>query len=398
MNPAVDLSSKTVAPLKMKYGRYNIVSRLGKGSMGEVFLAHDPHIDRKVALKVLQKDHLTSKAIVNRFIKEAKAIGRLSHPGIVGVYDVGKDHGTIFIAMEFLEGRPLNEAVRTRKFDTAEILNICTQVAAALDYAHQRGIVHRDIKPSNLIVTENGQVKLTDFGIAHFEDASLTLKTRSGDILGTPAYMSPEQISGKGVDNRSDLYSLGVILYELLVGRRPFVGKSLASLFKAITDHKVTPPMKADPSVPKSLNAVILKAIEKDPGRRYQSGADMVSALNRRRPGAKSDFKPLFNRIVSSPLGWIAMALVAVLGGWQVYRHMTVPAQLTALVNITSEPSSASIYLNNTFKGKTPMRCELPLGRYDVRLTLAEYYESEAQIDVRDASEMPVHLRLIPKE
>jgi serine/threonine protein kinase len=382
----------------MKYGRYNIVSQLGKGSMGEVFLAHDPHIDRKVALKVLQKDHLTSKAIVNRFIKEAKAIGRLSHPGIVGVFDVGKDHGTIFIAMEFLEGRPLNEAVRAKKFSTAEIVDVCRQVADALDYAHQRGIVHRDIKPSNLILTENGQVKLTDFGIAHFEDASMTLKTRSGDILGTPAYMSPEQIGGKTVDNRSDLYSLGVILYELLVGQRPFVGNNLAALFKAITDHKVTPPIKANPSIPKGLNAVVQKAIEKDPGRRFQSGAAMVSALSRYRTGAKGDLKPLAARLVSNPLGWIAVALIAVLAGWQVYSHTTVQPPPTALVNITSEPSSASIYLNNTFKGKTPMRCELPFGRYDVRLTLAEYYESEAQIDVRDASDMPVHLRLIPKE
>jgi serine/threonine protein kinase len=382
----------------MKFGRYNIVSRLGKGSMGEVFLAHDPHIDRKVALKVLKKDHLTSKAIVNRFIKEAKAIGRLSHPGIVGVYDVGKDHGTIFIAMEFLEGRPLNEAICTQKFEAAQIVDICRQVADALDYAHQRGIVHRDIKPSNLILTEKGQVKLTDFGIAHFEDASMTLKTRSGDILGTPAYMSPEQIGGKAVDNRSDLYSLGVILYELLVGRRPFAGKNLASLFKAITDNKATPPIKANPSVPKGLNSVILKSMEKDPDRRFQSGAEMVSALNRQRRDAKGDSIPLVGKLFSSPLGWIAVVLIAVVAGWQLYRHSTVPPLPTALVNITSEPSSASIYLNNTFKGKTPLRCELPLGRYDVRLTLAEYYESEAQIDVRDASDMPVHLRLIPKE
>jgi serine/threonine protein kinase len=311
---------------------------------------------------------------------------------------VGKDHGTIFIAMEFLEGRPLNEAVRTRKFGTAEIVNLCRQVADALDYAHQRGIVHRDIKPSNLILTENGQVKLTDFGIAHFEDASLTLKTRSGDILGTPAYMSPEQISGKAVDNRSDLYSLGVILYELLVGQRPFVGKNLASLFKAITDHRIIPPIKANPSIPTGLNSVILKAIEKDPNRRFQAGAEMVSALNRHSSGAGSEVQPFIKRMFSSPLGWTALALIALLAGWQTYRHMNVPPPPTALVNITSEPSSASIYLNNTFKGKTPLRCELPLGRYDVRLTLAEYYESEARIDVRDASEMPVHLRLIPKE
>jgi eukaryotic-like serine/threonine-protein kinase len=366
--------------------------------MGEVFLAHDPHIDRRVALKVLQKDHLASKAIVNRFIKEAKAIGRLSHPGIVGVYDVGKDHGTIFIAMEFLEGQPLNEAVRTRKLGTPAILDICRQVAAALDYAHQRGIVHRDIKPSNLILTENDQVKLTDFGIASFEDASLTLKTRSGDILGTPAYMSPEQVGGKGVDNRSDLYSLGVILYELLAGRRPFVGNNLASLFKAINDHKITPPIKVNTSIPKGLNAVILKAVEKDPNRRFQSGAALAAALSRYLPGAKNGSKAPVNRVFLKPLAWIAIVAVALMGGWQLYNHVIAHAPPTAMVNITSEPSSANIYVNNTFRGKTPLRCELPVGRYDVRLTLAEYYESEAQIDVRDASEMPVHLRLIHKE
>jgi serine/threonine protein kinase len=382
----------------MKYARYNIVNRLGKGSMGEVFLAHDPHIDRKLALKVLQKDHLATKAIVNRFIKEAKAIGRLSHPGIVSVYDVGKDHGTIFIAMEFLEGQPLNEVVRTRKLDIPAILDICSQVAAALDYAHQRGIVHRDIKPSNLILTEKDQVKLTDFGIASFDDASLTLKTRSGDILGTPAYMSPEQISGKGVDNRSDLYSLGIILYELLVGRRPFVGNTLASLFKAITDHRIAPPIKSNPSIPKGLNAIILKAIDKDPNRRFQSGAEMAAALSRYLPGAKTGLKAPVTRIVYKPLGWIAVVLILVAGGWLVYQHMATSPPPTAHVTITSEPSSANIYLNNTFKGKTPMRCDLPFGRYDVRLTLDEYYESEAQIDVHDAEEMPVHLRLIPKE
>ncbi len=381
----------------MKYGRYNIVDRLGKGSMGEVFLAHDPDIDRRVALKVLQADHLTSKQIVNRFIKEAKAIGRLSHPGIVNVYDVGQDHGTIFIAMEYLEGRPLNEAVRSQKLGITSIVNICRQVAAALDYAHQKGIVHRDIKPSNLILMDNNQVKLTDFGIARFEDASLTLKTRSGDILGTPAYMAPEQITCRGVDNRSDLFSLGVILYELLVGQRPFIENNIAALFRAISEHEPIPPIKANPSIPPGLNTIILKAMKKDPDHRFQSGAELVSALSAYLLDAKTDLKPPKKAVIYNRLGGILILLAAVVVCWQIYHYWLANQPATAWVNITSEPSNASIYLNNTFKGKTPMRCELPIGSYDVRLNLAEHYESEARINVRDSAEMPVHLRLTPK-
>jgi serine/threonine protein kinase len=380
----------------MKYGRYDIVERLGKGSMGEVFLAHDPHIDRRVALKVLQKDHLASKEIVNRFIKEAKAIGRLSHPGIVSVYDVGKDHGTIFIAMEYLQGQPLQEAVRTRNLDMASSVSICSQVAEALDYAHQKGIVHRDIKPSNLILTDKNQVKLTDFGIARFEDASLTLKTRSGDILGTPAYMAPEQISGRTVDNRSDLYSLGVILYELLAGRRPFIEDTIAGLFRAIAEHQITPPIKVKPSIPPGLNALVLKAMEKEPDRRFQSGAELVSALGAYLPNAKTDFRAPKKATRYKRLGWIVLFLALGVAGWQAYRYLSANQLSNAWVHITSEPPDASIYLNSIFKGKTPMRCELPLGRYDVRLTLAGHYESEAQIDVRDSTELPLHLRLSP--
>lgn len=381
----------------MEYGRYNIVERLGIGSMGEVYLAHDPHIDRRVALKVLHKNHIGSKEIVNRFIKEAKAIGRLSHPGIVKVYDVGQDHGTIFIIMEYLEGQPLNEAVHTQKLSLTSIVNIGKQVAAALDYAHQNGIVHRDIKPSNLILTNGNQVKLTDFGIAHFEDPSLTLKTGLGDILGTPAYMSPEQIAGKGVDGRSDLYSLGVVLYKLLTGRRPFGENNITAIFKAIADHEPTPPIQVNPALPLALSELILKAMAKNPNRRFQSGTQLEAALD----ACLLDDQ---TRLMHYPkgkrfkyIGWVAILLAALVLSWQTYRKMIVDQTVTAFVTFTSEPSDADIYLNDTFKGKTPMRCPLPLGRYDVRLTLAEHYESEAQIIVRDASETPVHLKLIPK-
>jgi serine/threonine protein kinase len=369
------------------------------GSMGEVYLAHDPHIDRRVALKALHKQHIGSKEIVHRFLKEAKAIGRLSHPGIVKVYDVGQDHGTIFIIMEYLEGQPLNETIRAQKLDLTSIVDIGKQVAAALDYAHQNGIVHRDIKPSNLILTKGNRVKLADFGIAHVKDASLAYKTGLGDILGTPTYMSPEQIAGKGVDGRSDLYSLGVVLYELLTGRRPFMGKNFTAIYNAITDHKPAPPVKVNPDLPPDLSELILKAMAKNPNRRFQSGTQLEAALATYQLDDQT-------RLVNAPhpkkrrfkyLGWVALLLVALVLSWQAYRKMIVDQTATAHVTFTSEPSDAGIYLNNTFKGKTPLRCRLPLGRYDVRLTLAEYYESEAQIIVQDVSEMPVHLKLIPK-
>ena len=382
----------------MKYGRYKIVDRLGKGSVGEVYLAHDPHIDRQVALKVLHKEHLTSKKIIKRFIKEAKAIGRLSHLNIVSVYDVGKDHGTIYIAMEYLEGQPLNEELQSKKFDITSIASIGRQVAAALDYAHQKGIVHRDVKPSNLIITDNNQVKLTDFGIAHFEDPSITLQTCSGDILGTPAYMSPEQVAGREVDGRSDLYALGVILYELMVGQRPFIENTLAALFKAITQHNLIPPKKANPSIPSDLSDIVLKSMDKNPDRRYRSGAELAAALGAYLPDEKTDFKPLKGMKKIMGFGWAAILMVAGVICWQVYDYTNANQPVTAFVNISSEPSNASIYLNNTFKGATPMRCELQLGMYDVRLTLADHYESEAQLDVSESGEMPVHLRLSPKE
>ena len=197
----------------MNYGRHRIVKELGKGAMGVVYQAHDPQIDRLVALKVLRPDRVTTEAFLQRFMKEAKAIGRLSHPNMVIVYDVGEDHGTVYIAMEFLEGKPLNEIIQMDVFQPEEIIDLGVQVAEALDYAHRKGIIHRDIKPSNIIVQPDGQIKITDFGIAHIEDPEATQQTQAGEILGTPAYMSPEQVLSQPVDGRSDLFSLGVILY-----------------------------------------------------------------------------------------------------------------------------------------------------------------------------------------
>ena len=263
----------------MEYVRYQIIEELGRGSMGVVYKAHDPQIDRLVALKVLRPDRVTSEDFVQRFLKEARAIGRLSHPNIVTVYDVGRDHGTIYIAMEFLRGKPLNEIIRERQSSLEEITGIVSQVAQALDYAHANGIVHRDIKPSNIIVNTDWQIKITDFGIAHIEDPSAAYQTQAGEILGTPVYMSPEQVIGQAVDGRSDLYSLGVILYEMSTRRRPFKGENLAAIFRAITQDTPIIPVKAEPTLPKAHSQLIMKSINKKPDERFQTGREMAEAL-----------------------------------------------------------------------------------------------------------------------
>ncbi len=263
----------------MNYGRYNIVSELGRGAMGMVYQAHDPQIDRMVALKVLREDRLTTEDYVQRFLKEATAIGRLSHPGIVTVYDVGQDHGTIYIAMEFLEGQPLDEVSKTGSLTMQDIVTIGVQVSQALQYAHKKGIVHRDIKPPNIIYTSEMNTKVTDFGIAHIDDPDGQQMTRAGEILGTPVYMATEQVMGQTVDGRPDLYSLGVILYELSTGRRPFKGENLAAVFRAITSEEPVPPHKINPEVPLALSNLILKTMAKKPEDRFATGQELADCL-----------------------------------------------------------------------------------------------------------------------
>lgn len=264
----------------VNYGRYEIIREVGRGSMGVVYEARDPRIDRVVALKVLRPDRVSTDTFVKRFLKEAKVIGRLSHPHIVTIHDVGEDQGNIYIAMEFLEGSSFSDVIRERRLSIREIVEFGIQIAETLDYAHRKGVVHRDIKPSNIIVQQDGWTKVTDFGIAHLDDASGTLQTQTGEIMGTPAYMSPEQVLGKPVDGRSDLFSLGVILYELCTGARPFggEGKNLPTVFNEIIQAE---PREPDPAtgIPPELSGVIMKALRKEPEQRFQSGREMAEAL-----------------------------------------------------------------------------------------------------------------------
>ena len=258
-----------------KIGRYKIEGQLGSGGMGVVYKARDPLIDRTVAIKMIQfeKTEDADTAMVTsmkaRFKKEAQAAGRLSHPNIVTIYDVGEDEGYAYIAMEFIEGIALGDVMQSEKARNFDFLvDLFVQICDGLDYAHKREIVHRDIKPSNIIVTEEGIPKILDFGIA-YQPSSETTKT--GIILGTPYYMSPEQVMGRKVTNRSDLFSLGIILYEFLTGERPFTADTTTVAMYKLAHEPFIPPSYKNPKIPKGFDTIIDKALAKSPEERYES-------------------------------------------------------------------------------------------------------------------------------
>ncbi|MGE5715288.1 MAG: protein kinase domain-containing protein [Acidobacteriota bacterium] len=266
-----------------KFARYEVERELGKGAMGVVFLGRDPVIGRRVALKTIRasgEDDSETREFTERFLREAQAAGTLSHPNIVTIHDVGEEveTGTSFIAMEYVEGKNLKQLLKDKvSFSYDRIAEIVTSVGEALDYAHRRGIVHRDVKPANIILTNDGTVKITDFGIAKIETSSLT---ETGQFLGTPNYMSPEQVTGEIVDGRSDLFSLGVVLYELLTRKKPFAGDNLTSISYKIVHEDYPPPQTYDATIPAEFNPILARALAKDPAARFQSGRDFVRALS----------------------------------------------------------------------------------------------------------------------
>ncbi len=266
-----------------RVGRYEIVDFIGSGAMADVYRTHDPEINRSAALKLLKKDHLVDQEYLNRFIKEAKAAGALTHPNIVTVYDVGKIDDSPYIMMELLEGCTLTEFLQNNnKLSIKMLLNISMQIASALDYAHNQGVVHRDIKPDNIIFHEQqGSVKIADFGIARFGDSEAKEKTQAGMILGTPRYMSPEQAKGETIDGRSDLFSLGVILYELLTGHKAFDAESIPTLIMQIIQKNPAPIRQYYPDAPAGLQSIIAKLLQKKPEKRFQSGAELYDALEK---------------------------------------------------------------------------------------------------------------------
>ncbi|HSM85951.1 MAG TPA: serine/threonine-protein kinase [Candidatus Limnocylindrales bacterium] len=273
-------------------GRYEILAELGRGAMGAVFRARDPRIDRTVAIKTIAVPSASAESMEEyrqRFFREAQAAGRLSHPGIVTIFDVGEDQPTQtpFIVMEYVDGRTLDHLVADAPegrlpLDTA--LDLIQQIAEALNYAHSAGIVHRDIKPANIIVTGEGRAKIADFGIAKFSQAEITT---AGHVLGTPAYMSPEQINGGPIDGRSDLFSLGVIAYWMLSGVKPFDGDTVTAICVQVAAKDPEPASRLNRGLGPGCDYVLSRALAKDPDRRYQHGKDFAVDIQDLRAGRK---------------------------------------------------------------------------------------------------------------
>jgi serine/threonine-protein kinase len=264
-----------------KAGRYEIREELGRGAMGVVYHAHDPVIGRDVAVKTM---HLSAEGtgmsrdeLVSRFQTEARAAGLLTHPNIVVIYDAGEEEGVFYITMELVEGRSLQTMLDGRQlFPLPRVMKLMEQVCSALDFAHQHNVVHRDIKPANLMLTADDTLKITDFGTAKILQFGTA---QTAHVMGTPSYMSPEQVKGKPVDGRSDIFSLGVILYELMTGEKPFPGQNITTVIYKIINEDPIPPRSLDSSIHPGLSTVITRALAKDPNARFQTCADLLNAL-----------------------------------------------------------------------------------------------------------------------
>jgi serine/threonine protein kinase len=264
-----------------KAGRYELREELGRGAMGVVYRAHDPVIGRDVAVKTMHLSEagtgMSREELVGRFQTEARAAGLLTHPNIVVVFDAGEEEGIFYITMELVEGRSLQTLLDARQFfSLPRVMKLMEQVCSALDFAHQRNVVHRDIKPANLMLASDDTVKITDFGTAKILQIGTA---QTSHVMGTPSYMSPEQVKGKPVDGRSDVFSLGVILYELMTGEKPFPGQNITTVIYKIINEDPIPARSLDSTIHPGLSAVITRALAKEPSARYQSCQELLEAL-----------------------------------------------------------------------------------------------------------------------
>ena len=267
-------------PLPRKFGRFNVTGELGRGAMGVVYRAHDDMLQRTVAIKTValpgsgrERDQHEA-----RFLQEARAAGGLSHPSIITIYDVGREGDTAFIAMELVEGKDLRDLISDVSLTPSRSVAIAAAVAEGLAYAHERGIVHRDVKPANIMVLADGRVKIMDFGIARLIEPAV--KTQTGVLLGSPQYMAPEQIIGQPLDHRADIFSLGLVLYEMLTGARAFQGADIPELTFKVANLPAAPPSHLAPALPPVLDFIIARALKKRPDERYASASELAKDLH----------------------------------------------------------------------------------------------------------------------
>jgi serine/threonine protein kinase len=265
--------------LPEKFGRFKVIDELGRGAMGVVYRAQDSALGRTVAIKTIALTGSAAERDVHeaRFLQEARAAGSIGHPSIITIYDVGREGDTAFIAMELLEGRDLRDMIHDVSLMPSRSVAIAAAVAEGLAFAHERGVVHRDIKPGNIMILPDGRVKIMDFGIARLHEPSV--KTQTGVLLGSPQYMAPEQIVGQAFDHRADIFSLGLVLYEMLTGAKPFQGEDIPELMFKVANMPATPPSHIAPDLPPVIDYIVARALKKRPDERYASAAEMAKDL-----------------------------------------------------------------------------------------------------------------------
>jgi beta-lactam-binding protein with PASTA domain len=332
-------------------GRYRVLNRLGSGGMADVYCAEDQQLGRRVAVKMLHRRFAEDHQFVERFRREASSAAGLQHPNIVGIFDRGEWDGTYYIAMEFVEGRTLKDIIREKGPAPPEAaVDITLQVLRAARFAHKRGVVHRDIKPHNVLIDHDGRVRVTDFGIAR---AGTSDMTETGSIMGTAQYLSPEQAQGRPVDARSDLYSIGIVLYELLTGQVPFDAESPVTVALKQVNELPVPPAQIVPEIPAGLDAIVLRAMEKDPARRFADADEFIAALEAGRAAPQQVIPPPPPVVVEEEdrrgrRWWLWLLILLALAAIAVGLYLTLrPEQLTVPNVVGRESRTATQILQN---------------------------------------------------